>query len=212
MFTLDKLGIWGKIMLFFYLLIAANFIGNTFSCKIQSILKYNVYIRHFLAIITLYFVVLIVDNNFDKYSPFKMIFVCIVTYIYFLVSVKSHVYYFVISIILLIIISFLQHTKKHLKHTKKHLKHKENKNQNKYTLTKYIDSIQLLIIIIMICITLFGFFVYLGMKHEEYYKIFSISTFMLGKTYCKNNKFDKQTSNHYYYFLNGIKILTKSFS
>jgi len=205
MFTFNKLGNWSKILLFFYLLIAANFIGNTFSCRIQYLLNYNIYIRHFLAIITLYFVVLIVDVNFNKYSPFEMIFICIVAYIYFLISVKSHINYFVITIILLIIIAFLQHNKEYK------LK-KDTKNKNNYKSIKFINNIQLILIIILVIITIFGFIVYLGMKREEYYNVFSVSTFILGKTSCKHNKMVNNSRNHYYYFLNGIKILTKSFS
>jgi hypothetical protein len=204
MISFDNLGRWGKILLFFYLIIAGNYIGNTFSCRIQYMLNHNIFVRHFIAILTLYFFVLIVDNKLNKYSPFKMIFICIIVYLYFLVAVKNKKKYFIISIIILIILTFLQNNKEYLK---------EKKKKNKYDeiYLKYINHIQFCLIIVMSLITIFGFIVYLGEKEIEYGKKFNAITFIFGTNGCKNNNMNDNFEDQldFKYFIKGTGIFEK---
>lgn len=202
MISFDNLGVWSKILLFFYLIIAGNYIGNTFSCRIQHMLNYNIYIRHFIAIITLYFFVLIVDSKLKKYSPFMMVLVSIVVYIYFLFAVKSQKKYFMCSILILIIVSFLQNNKEYLIT-------KEYKTNLDLMYIKYIDKIQFILIIIMVLITIVGFIIYLGEKETEYGEKFNISKFVLGTNTCKHNHDYNDNHLDFKYFVKGTGIFEK---
>jgi len=202
MISFDELGSWSKILLFFYLIIAGNYIGNTFSCRIQHMLTYNTYVRHFIAIITLYFFVLIVDSKFNKYSPFVMILVSIFVYIYFLIAVKSQKKYFLSSILILITVSFLQNNKEYLI-TKK------DKTNFDLMYIKYIDKIQFILITIMVIITIIGFIVYLGEKETEYGKKFNISKFIFGTNTCKHNYDYNDNHTDFKYFVKGTGIFEK---
>jgi hypothetical protein len=55
---------------------------------------------------------------------------------------------------------------------------------------KYMDRIQLVLVIIAFILLLLGFVYYLGEKKIEYKKDFSFKKFMLGAPYCKNNTLD----------------------
>ena len=46
-----------------YLIIAVNFLGQLFSCHLQTILYKNIYIDHLIGLCTLFFFVLLVQNQ-----------------------------------------------------------------------------------------------------------------------------------------------------
>jgi len=198
MLKFDSLGSWGKILLFFYLIIAGNYIGETFLCKIQDFLVSSIAARHIIAITTLYFFVLIVDDRFKKYHPLKMILVSMAVYLYFLISTKSKKSYFITSMILLAIIALFENISIYLQNKEEPL------SNNEQLFLKNIKKIQFILFSIMLIITLFGFFSYLGEKRIEYPN-FSSTKFLFGTKICKGNKMDFKSSD-FKHFLKGIGL------
>jgi hypothetical protein len=198
MLKFDSLGSWGKILLFFYLIIAGNFIGDTFLCKIQDLLAGSIAARHIIAITTLYFFVLIVDDRFKNYHPLKMILVSMLVYLYFLISTKSKRQYFIAAISLLVIIALFENIKIYLQNKKTELSNNERRFMDN------IKKIQIGVFGLMVLITFIGFFIYLGEKKVEYPNFSSIK-FLFGTKFCKGNKMDFKSSE-FKYFLKGIGL------
>ena len=55
--------IWNIFVLF--LIIAANYIGELFPCRIQNLLNSNIYLKHVIAFLTLLFFVVITDSTYN---------------------------------------------------------------------------------------------------------------------------------------------------
>ena len=94
----EKLPLYSVFILF--LIIASNYIGELFPCKMQSILVENVYLKHFIAFLTLMFFVVLTDpfigTSFNKIieNSFKM-------YVVFLLLINNNKNFFILAIILL---------------------------------------------------------------------------------------------------------------
>ena len=173
-----------KGMLFFLLIISGNFIGELLSCRIRKLFLKSMLIKHIIALISLYFFVIISDSRLSKFNPLKTLLSTIFVYFSFIVLVKSEAKFFFLVVIILGVIAFLQiYTD--------YLKNKENLELNKYEIyiKNNIHTIQLFFIVSTILITLFGMLIYMGMKKLEYGNTFRYISFFLGKVKCSNNEF-----------------------
>ena len=56
--------IWNVFVLF--LIIASNYIGELFPCRVQNLLIGNIYLKHFIAFLTLVFFVVLTDSSSKK--------------------------------------------------------------------------------------------------------------------------------------------------
>jgi hypothetical protein len=162
-----------------YLIIAGNFLGELLGCKIQMLFTQNIYIKHLLGFMTLYFFVVFSENG---NSPFVDIKRSLLLYLFFLITTKTH-YYFIIPILIgLLIIFIMDKQQKYLSF-----------GDGKYTNALYIDklkSFNSIITYITMLLSCIGFIIYYNKKRNEYKKNWSNVMFLLGKTSCK---FDKNT-------------------
>ena len=77
-----------------FLIIASNYIGELFPCKIQDVLSSNIYLKHTIAFLTMLFFVVLTDPNFNLtfeqlvYNSFKM-------YIVFLLLINCNKNFFI---------------------------------------------------------------------------------------------------------------------
>ena len=55
-----------KGLIFFFLILAGNFIGELFQCKIIELFANNIYIKHIIAYISLYFFVILEESKFTQ--------------------------------------------------------------------------------------------------------------------------------------------------
>lgn len=156
----------------FFLIISANYLGQLYPCKIQTLFETNVYIKHFFGFLTLVFFVVLVDpiqtSNFNE-----TIMKSIVLYGIFLILMNTNVLFFVFSLISLAGIYLLSIKKIEL-----------SSNTDNDSLILY-DRVHDLLYIFFALSTIVGFFVYMGEKKIEYKNKFDYFTFIFGKPSCK---------------------------
>ena len=196
-----------KGILFFLLIISGNYIGNLLSCRIQDFFDTQIFAKHIIAFVSLYFFIILVEPELQILNPIKSLIFTIPIYMYFLVLSKTES-----SIFLIVLLSLFTLTLTHLYHN--YLLNKINEESEEYENTsknqkinisnlenmflKNVDLIKQLILAFILIITIFGFIIYIGMKKTEYKDNFNFIQFLFGKVECKKN------------FLGSIPSLTKS--
>lgn len=176
---LTNIPIWNVFVLF--LIIASNYIGELFPCRVQDLLSGNVYLKHFIAFLTLMFFVVLTDSS-SQQKEFKIIFNnSIKLYILWLLLINNEKRFFIISLILLGIIYIIQLIKTDYE---ENIKQQKNIEYNKKVLT-YIKNIEKMIYVIFFIVLILGFIVYMGEKKIEYKSKFNYFTFIFGKPSCR---------------------------
>ena len=162
------------IFFIFVLVISGNYIGELLPCKIQKIMTENIIVKHFFGYLTMFFLVLLTMPDIQK--KFNILYLPVIAflcYIFFIFIAKTHYKLWLLIISLISVIFILSLLKK-----------------NKYdsiSINK-INFVQNLLTIFIILISSFGIILYGIEKKFEYKKKFSLITFFLGTTSCKNNK------------------------
>ena len=165
-----------------YLIIAVNFLGQLFSCHLQSILYKNIYIDHLIGLCTLFFFVILVqkqiheDDYNDEYIYFKNMLTTLFLYIVFICSLRLRDHYLVIFIILIALNFGIRGYIDSLNPVKF-----KDKIKNLEFYSKIIASIS----IIILCI---GMYKYYLEKRKQYCNKFSHVLFLLGNKTCKKYK------------------------
>ena len=179
-----EIPIWNVFVLF--LIIASNYIGELFPCRIQSLLVNNVYLKHFIAFLTLMFFVVLTDSS-SQQKEFKLIFTdSLKLYVLWLFLINNDKKFFVIALILLGIIYIIQLIKNDFKEK---INKKKNIEYNEEIL-KYTLNIEKIIYYIFFIVLIIGFIIYMGEKKIEYKNKFSYFTFIFGKPSCKGKSPD----------------------
>jgi hypothetical protein len=172
--ALDNISELGVPLFALYLLIFCNFSKETLGCKLQYALNENMYFKHIMTFLLLFFLVILTDpKNSDKnlLSSFGL---TVLTYIIFIVTTRTSFVFMIIIIILLLISYILNSIAK---------KKKEENNEDEYRKYKLIQNI---LFIILIIVGSTGFIIYIIEKYREYGNDFSIITFIIGNPSCKN--------------------------
>jgi len=161
----------------FYLLIFCNYTKELIGCKLNYYLSTNMYAKHLVAFLLLYFLIIVVDSDNIENTYLYNIGISFLIYILFIITTRIPYYIIILILILLIILYIINKLKK-----KEQDKNLETNNE----VNKYFYMELSLIFIIMILMSI-GFIYYGLEKYCEYGKKFSILTFILGNTTCKNS-------------------------
>tara|TARA_Y100000589_G_C26900137_1_gene525912 strand:+ start:126 stop:719 length:594 start_codon:yes stop_codon:yes gene_type:complete len=189
-----------KQLFFFNLIVAGNYIGETLSCNIQKLFRENVYARHTLGLMTMYFFVVFVDNK-HAYSPFQTLYITLALYIWFLLISRTDKKYTIIILSLLFLIYVINHSKEYYKD------HSDDHNTNiSPNQLKFIKITTNILFITAIILTVYASILYLGEKKIEYKKNWSIPRFIFGTQNCKFNDMGRFKK------LNEKSYLKKAFS
>ena len=170
-----------KGMLFFFLIISGNYIGELLSCRTQRLFSENMISKHVIALLSLYFFVVVSDSKLQKYNPLITLTGTLLIYVYFLCMAKVESKFFLYTLVILTIIAFTQIYKEYLETNKDKL------TQFEQFINERINLIQKTFIALTLLVTFIGLLTYLGMKKIEYKKNFDYTLFFLGKAKCKNN-------------------------
>jgi len=162
----------------FYLLIFCNYTKELIGCKLQNILDTNIYAKHIIAFLLLYFLIIIVDNDNIENTYFYNFGVCFFIHILFIITTRIPYYLIIIILILLIVLYIIN------KYKKKEEEKKENKNSNEINKYFYMELSLIFTIFLFMSI---GFVYYGFEKYCEYDKKFSILTFVIGNIKCKSS-------------------------
>ena len=97
-----------KGLFILYMIISANFLAQTFSCSLQKVLNNNMYVKHIVGFLTLFFFITLTstptptqNTNFDEKIFFKKIGMSILLYALFICSTRTNNVFFNIFITLL---------------------------------------------------------------------------------------------------------------
>ena len=170
-----------------FLIIASNYIGELFPCRVQNLLIGNVYLKHFIAFLTLMFFVVLTDSSSQK-KKFMVIFTdSIKLYFLWLLLINCDKKFFVVGLLLLGLLYILQLIKNDYVIDK--IEDKQVNDENKYEkdekTLKLIENIERIIFIIFFIVLVLGFTVYMGEKKIEYKNKFNYITFIFGKPSCR---------------------------
>lgn len=168
----------------FILIITSNFLAELFPCRIQMLLKGNIFIKHLCGFLTLLFFAVLVDPS--KQTNFnKMLLSSGILYIIFLVLINTNKTFFLVSLIILGLLYILNLKK--IEISNELTEKEEIEKSNEMVNIQYIDyANKALMVIFGICTTI-GFFVYMGEKKLEYKNDFNYVTFLFGKGECRKN-------------------------
>ena len=166
------------------LIISAGFLTELFPCKLQRVLKENIYLKHFFCFLTMIFFVVLTTPLKDQ-NVLVIIKKSIALYIIFLFFIKTNFNFFIVIMILTGIL-YLSMLKKYELISESSSEKDPNK---KKVIEGHIDTIIYInncIFIIIIILIIIGFVLYLGEKKYEYKNDFNYTTFLLGKSECRN--------------------------
>lgn len=111
----SRLDVITNKLFIFYLLISANFLASVFSCDVQRLLSQNMYALHIIAIMTLYFSVVLIDTTENKASnPGKTVMWTALLYFVFLLSTHCHFKLFALAVLTMFAIFVVQNGKIYL--------------------------------------------------------------------------------------------------
>ena len=160
----------------FILIVSANFLAEIFPCRLQYVLRNNMFIKHLFGLFTMIFFV-VLSSGIENKNIFNITKSSFLLYILFILITKCQIYAFLI-ILLLLGLSYIVHI----------IKQEENENDKKTTDKKkytIYDNIMYILYILIILTVIIGVILYIGEKKIEYKKDFNYITFILGKPLCK---------------------------
>jgi hypothetical protein len=168
----------------FILIVSANFLAQTFPCRLQYILNHNMLVKHLFGFFTMIFFVVL--SSVKKYKNLldilnKSFFL----YILFILITKCHLHLFFIILLLLgtaFIVDIVKQQEIERNESSKEESSKEESSKKKVSM--YDNIMYILYVLIIIFITI-GVLLYMGEKKIEYKKNFDYITFFLGKSSCK---------------------------
>ena len=167
-----------------YLIIACNFIGELFGCKLRQVLQENMYLKHLFGFLIFAFLVILASVDITNNNNLIIAFIyCIIFYIWFVFTTKTHIY---ITIIVLLMFFIMYILKLRINELEKN----ENLNNKEIEHLKKVNNILLIVAFI---ITIIGVYNYLILKKKELEKRkkkFSYLTFLIGKSKCRNDKYE----------------------
>lgn len=159
------------------LAIAGGFISQTLGCETQKMLTYNMFVKHFIIILILYFTINFTNTD-ETIHPFYMLRLVLVIYILFLLFTKMNIE-FTIVVFCLLTIAYVNSTfiDYYIKNTP------ENKNK-----IETLEKIQQIIYVLIIIFIIMGFGFYANKQYKSHYKSWSSIKFIFGVTNCDSMK------------------------
>ena len=151
-----------------FLLISASFLGESLGCQIQKILANNIYAKHLLIFISIYFSIDMFSNK--SRNPLLDIRDTAIIWILFLFFTKMHLSMTVAALCMLIIARIVSKYEQYLIDNNKSVDN-----------IKQIKNSFLVITVILIII---GFSLYSVKQYRDHYENFSIVKLLLGVVKC----------------------------
>jgi hypothetical protein len=164
----------------FILIISANFLAEIFPCRLQYVLRNNMFIKHVFGLFTMIFFV-VLSSEIKNKNIFNIFNSSFLLYILFILITKCQIYAFYIILLFLGITYIIQILKqKEIESSKKEPNEKES-NKEGYSI---YDNIIYVLYILIIIFVILGVIMYMGEKKIEYKKNFDYITFFIGKPLC----------------------------
>jgi hypothetical protein len=151
------------------LIISGNYLNSLLGCKMHNILHNNIYAKHVIILLTIYFSITIVNKNII--SPITHLSYSILIWVFFLIFNKMN---FNITMIVFAIFCTILICKEWIDYYQAtDAKKYQNEIRNLNIASEYLIITALLIITV-------GFALYFKKQHTDHFKNFSFITFILG--------------------------------
>ena len=163
-----ELGIILNGFFLFFIAVAGNFLAPLFGCQLQKLLMENLFIKYVMAILIIYFSILM----YDKSKHPKLIWIhTMQIFLLFIIFNKQSKYFIIITLLLLFILLNLINLNEYAKINKKYT----------YNFDLYIN----LIFYIILIVNAIGFIFYFIKKYKKYkYKNFDLIKFLFYNINC----------------------------
>lgn len=163
-----------------YFLVAINFLFNKmkdFSCHVQDIVNDNLFAKHGLNILAVFFLLVLFTRS-TPMAPWFLIAATFVMYAFFMVITKCQ-YMFLGGFLLCMFVVFYLEAQKSYEVSKD--------PQNTDAIKKKYEKPQIVLHAISLVLVFIGFLVYLGQHSREYKNNWNWLTFWLGVSKCSGN-------------------------
>lgn len=158
----------------FYLLVACNYIKEIFGCRLQHVLDNNIYAKHMIAFLLLFFLIVVINPDYADRDIVKNILMSIGIYVWFLITTRVPLFIMIIVLILLISSYIVSITKK---------RNEKDKNEEG---AKRAENWQNGLAYTALGLSIVGFVMYTIEKKMEYKSKFSLLKFISGDIQCRN--------------------------
>ena len=105
-----------KQLFVFNLIVSGNYVGETFACNIQELFSNNMYVKHLLGFMTMYFFVVFLEGD-NVVKPLVSVYTTIGLYLWFVMITRTSRKYTLIVMVLIFLIYALNNTKEYLEKT-----------------------------------------------------------------------------------------------
>lgn len=173
-------------MFILVLIITGVYLIDVFPCRVRKFIQSNIYLKHFIGLLTMIFLVVITDIISINKSIGPIIIKSFILYIIFIFYTKTEIHFFIITLILLAIIYILVLHKNNI--NKKNINNIEQKKID-IEINRIIIINNILFIIVFFFIFL-GFLIYMGKKKYQYKDKFNYITFLFGSQKCNDKLYD----------------------
>ena len=157
------------------LAVAGNFVAETLGCKTQKLLSENMYAKHMVILLILYFAIGFTDDGVPQH-PIVVLQMTLGIYILFLLFTKMDLRF---TLIVFVLLAFTYINSTFINYYKK-VTPEEQKNIDLLEKEKNITYVLMSGLIIL------GFSLYFRKQYSEYYKTWSTSKFLFGVNKCQS--------------------------
>lgn len=196
-----------KSLFVLYLMISSNYLGSLFGCRVQRLFENNMYVKHTLGFLTLYFFVALLGNDRNKGAPGRQLLESAGIYAAFVMSTKMNFRFWLPFIALVGGVYVLYIAQDALYGSDSIVSSREATALNepqppptKMTVTlkrllteDRIATVQRYMVLAAILLMVGGFVVYMGEKKMEYGTQFNYMRFVFGNPSCKSEEVIKTT-------------------
>lgn len=165
-----------------YLSLSSGFLSTLLGCQIYRFTNNNIYFRHFILLLFIYFA-FDISSTFNTYIHPSITFIlslCI--YLLFILFSKMTLFYTLIVLALIIIIGIINKFKRYYNNTLT-----ENEKKLKTSIVNLNMLENMMIILILLCIFT-GSIKYYFLKRKEYGNKFTYLRYFFGDLKCKKNE------------------------
>ena len=156
------------------LAVACNFLPDQLSCQSQKLLNENMFAKHCITLIILYFAIDFTSGvNNKPQHPGKTMYITLLIYIVFMLFTRMNIYFTVVSFLILLSIYILNNYKQY------YLQKEEDSNR-----IKVINTSKNILFIILIVLIFIGASSYFIKQRRDHGKNWSTFKYIFGTTKC----------------------------
>lgn len=157
----------------FYLLVACNYVKEIFGCGLQTMLDQNIYAKHVVAILLLFFLVVIINPEYADQQITRNVLLTLGIYAWFLITTRTPVYVMLVVLVLLLASYIMSLARKRQEEEKDDVAATRSRIlQHRLAVSAFVFSV-------------FGFVLYAIEKKREYKSKFAWSKFFSGNLSCR---------------------------